>query len=236
MEINDGISAKSIGEVAKELRIDTARLRDWCNKGLVEHFTKTGGARWIWLSEYEKIRKIKSIFDDGQKRGIRVTFEDVKEQLLKDDLLDNHKEEQQNEVIVKNTERALKNIGVDEVLMLLAEKFQDVPNKKDLAALVEGLKNQNQQPLQIEDLETKEKLGRLETEVKDMKEILLQTRIHQEKENEYYKQQIEREKAARQKSEDQLALIQSQLNGISKTINEAKNQENKGFWAKFFGG
>lgn len=215
--------ARQIGEVAKEFEMEVPRLRQWCDKGLVSS-SKKSNARWIPVSEFEKIKRIKEIFDDAAARKVRITFEDVKKELEKDQAFEIVKEEivkkEQQEMFSNSFEHALKNIGMEEIFMVIAEKMKETVTKEDLEPVFTQLRNQQMTLLESKK-EEREKLEHIESELKEVKGLL-------EKE----RNEREREHQQRLRTEDKLLSIESKMNTIVNSIPK-ETEKKKGLFGWF---
>lgn len=179
------VELKGIGEISKECGIELPRLRDWCNRGLVE-FQMKSNTRYIPVSEIKKIEKIRDIFDDSKKRGVRKTFDEIREELEKENLFLIHKENKETEKIEMGLTDAfakvLQETGMAEVFLTIGEQNQIM--KKHLLEQAEVMKKQNDMVLSIQKqneemfkmmkemkLENEDLFHKLETQIQENKEL-----------------------------------------------------------------
>ncbi|KMY41470.1 MerR family transcriptional regulator [Peribacillus loiseleuriae] len=131
------IKWSSIGPVAERFGIEVPRLRTWCDKGLIEFDKRTTG-RWIPHTEFPKIEKIIEVF----KHGGNVTFDDVKEELIKENLYhqsqtDEEQKEKENEMALL-LGQAFEQSGANEMFMQIGNEFQRMQQEVNrLSQLVE---------------------------------------------------------------------------------------------------
>ena len=112
-----------IGKVSEHFGISVSRLRGWCDGDLVE-YTKDGrGHRKIPQTEFEKIEKIISLFD---QRGATTTMDEVKDELRKNDLLHFEVQEQQQDERVNDILKAFGKTGIADVLQQLQQQLHQV--------------------------------------------------------------------------------------------------------------
>ncbi|MFJ5625693.1 hypothetical protein ACIQD3_24230 [Peribacillus loiseleuriae] len=131
------IKWSSIGPVAERFGIEVPRLRTWCDKGLIEFDKRTTG-RWIPHTEFPKIEKIIEVFNHGGN----VTFDDVKEELIKENLYhqlqtDEEQKEKENEMALL-LGQAFEQSGANEMFMQIGNEFQRMQQEVNrLSQLVE---------------------------------------------------------------------------------------------------
>jgi DNA-binding transcriptional MerR regulator len=162
-----------IGEAAEHFGINVSRLRLWCEEDLVLHEKRTN-MRYIYVSEYHKIQKIIDFFD-SKKGKTRPTLDDVREELLKENLLEDHKESKEVELVEKGVMKAFEGPVGEQLLESFKLVGTELSATKEAFRLQQieflSLKQENQElkglvkdwlakPL-IEDKETKEKLDKV---------------------------------------------------------------------------
>lgn len=200
-----------IGEVAKRFDMENARLRDWCNKGLVE-FEMRSNARYIPASEFEKIQKILDYFDEAQKMGTRRTFEDVREMLNKENLFVKHEVEVQKKKEVKalqvSIESALSQMGFDEALDLFADKVNEIATKSDLQEIETRISGRLQ--------------GETEKREKAEKELAKSNELNEDLKN------------TLQEMKKQMDSVQSELESLKEASKNNEKQQKRGF-LRWFG-
>ncbi|WP_371019037.1 hypothetical protein [Pseudalkalibacillus sp. JSM 102089] len=123
----------TLKEAANHFAIDSSRLRDWTNKGLVE-YDKRSNQRYIPSTEFIKISKIIEIFEKAKTAGTRKTFDDVKTELQKENLYTQYQEDQEQKKIEKTTEIALNSINTElkDTLMAMAHGFKQIQEENHL--------------------------------------------------------------------------------------------------------
>jgi predicted site-specific integrase-resolvase len=151
----------TLKECANHFEIDHNRLRDWTNKGLVE-YDKRSNQRYIPSTELIKIEKIIQIFEEARKAGTRKTFDDVKNELQKENLFTQYQEDQEKKKIERTTEIALNSINIElkDTLMAMANGFKQIQEENQL------IKTQFNQLFEQHN-EALQKINALETTLKD---------------------------------------------------------------------
>lgn len=225
---------KTIGEVAKDLDIDNARLRDWCRKGVVKHEMRHN-TRYISEEEYETINKIKRFFDEAKKNGTRKTFEDLKSELFKNELMENHQENQKNELLVGSVREALADVPSKEelttiisrtienamatelkdILEILAERLAEIPTKKELNDYFTQL--QEQQKLSLEGMQQREN--------KEVEEIKLHLKE--------VASELEKERKEKENLTDQLHFMRKTQQEILDKLKEEESTKKRRFFGLF---
>ncbi|PAF20055.1 hypothetical protein CHH49_18080 [Terribacillus saccharophilus] len=120
-----------IGKVAKEFKVDNARLRDWCKKGLI-HAEMRSNARYIPESEFDKIKFIRDFFDQAKKAGTRVTFDDVRRELNNRGIIQEKKEEEKlNEIVSLQAEALEKALGGEQLFKSIEYMGTEVKRSKE---------------------------------------------------------------------------------------------------------
>lgn len=208
----------TIGEVSKNLDIDGARLRDWCKKGLIEHDMRSN-TRYIPESEIGKIVKIRDFFQAAKDAGTRKTFDDVREMLEKEDLYYNQQQDLHSREEIKRYENsiqeAIKNIGLENSLLFLAERLRDLPTKSEMTSFFERVEKQKL----LEDLSAREELEKVEEQLE--------------------KSNAQNEEMAKmmEKMTAQMTSIESELKSLkedSAKDKDAIKPEKKGIFRRFF--
>lgn len=207
---------ESIGPVAEKMGIEVPRLRTWCDKGLIE-FDKRSIGRWIPNTEFPKIQKIIEIFS----RGGKVTFSDVKEELIKANLYHQLQTDKEQEAKAKEMAamlgQAFEQSGANEMFMQIGEEFRRM--QQEINRLSQLVEKQNETRL-LEDSrinKLQEDNEALKGLVKDLKDVF----------NVYIQEQKQEEANKRAELEDKLQLIEAQLN--------SQKKEKKGFLSRIFG-
>ncbi|KOR76526.1 hypothetical protein AM233_25975 [Bacillus sp. FJAT-22058] len=217
------IKWSSIGPVAETFGIEVPRLRTWCDKGLIEFDKRTTG-RWIPHTEFPKIEKIIEVFN----RGGNVTFDDVKEELIKENLYhqlqtDKEQEEKEKEMALL-LGQAFEQSGANEMFMQIGNEFQRM--RQEVNRLSQLVETQNEKRL-LED----SRMNKLQEDNEVLKG-LVKDLISSDKDlkdafNVYMKEQKKEEINKQAELEDKLKLIETQLTNQKK--------EKKGFLSKIFG-
>ena len=217
------IKWESIGPVAEKFEIEVPRLRTWCDKGLIE-FDKRSTGRWIPNTEFPKIQKIIEIFS----RGGNVTFSDVKEELIKENLyhqlqIDKEQEEKSKEMAAM-LGQAFEQSGANEMFMQIGEEFRRM--QQEINRLSQLVEKQNETRL-LED----NRINKLQEDNEALKG-LVKDLISSDKDlkdtfNVYIQEQKQEETNKRAELEDKLQLIEAQLS--------SQKKEKKGFLSRFFG-
>ena len=217
------IKWSSIGPVAERFGIEVPRLRTWCDKGLIEFDKRTTG-RWIPHTEFPKIEKIIEVFN----RGGNVTFDDVKEELIKENLYHQLQTDKEQEAKSKEMTvllgQAFEQSGANEMLMQIGDEFRRM--KQEINRLSQLVEKQNETRL-LED----SKINKLQEDNEALKG-LVKDLISSDKDlkdtfNVYIKEQKQEETKKRAELEDKLLLIETQLS--------SQKNEKKGFLSKIFG-
>ena len=213
----------SIGPVAERFNIEIPRLRTWCDKGLIE-FDKRSTGRWIPETEFPKIQKIIEIFN----RGGNITFADVKEELIKENLyhqlqIDKDREEKSKEMAAL-LGQAFEQSGANELFIQIGSEFQRM--QQEINRLSQLIEKQNETKL-LED----SRLNKLQEDNETLKG-LVKDLISSDKDlkdtfNVYMQKQRQEEANKQAELEDKLQLIESQLNN--------QKSEKKGFLSRIFG-
>lgn len=197
----------SIGPCAEKFGLEVPRLRTWCDRGLVA-FDKRSTGRWIPSTEFSKIKMIKEIFE----RGGNVTFEDVKQELIKANLYNqlqtNKEEEEKVQEMAVTMEKAFAKSGAVELFSAIATEFNTVTrNQVQLLEKMDKLEQENEALRGL--------VQQFLTSDNDIKSAFA----------EYMKDKdSEREKQAELVTK--LERVESQLNEIN---------QRKGFFSKLFG-
>jgi predicted site-specific integrase-resolvase len=214
---------ESIGPVAEKFEIEVPRLRTWCDKGLIE-FDKRSTGRWIPNTEFPKIQKIIEIFG----RGGNVTFSDVKEELIKENLyhqlqIDKEQEAKSKEMAAM-LGQAFEQSGANEMFKQIGEEFRRMQQEINrLSQLVEKqnetrlLEDNRINKLQEDNEALKGLVKDLISSDKDLKDTL----------NVYIQEQKQEEVNKRAELEGKLQLIEAQLS--------SQKKEKKGFLSRIFG-
>ena len=213
----------SIGPVAERFGIEVPRLRTWCDKGLIEFDKRTTG-RWIPHTEFPKIEKIIEVFN----RGGNVTFADVKEELLTENLYhqlqtDKEQEEKTKEMTLL-LGQAFEQSGANEMFIQIGNEFQRM--HQEVNRLTQLVEKQNKTRL-LED----SRINKLQEDNEVLKG-LVKDLISSDKDlkntlNVYMKEQKKEEINKQAELEGKLELIESQLTNQKK--------EKKGFLSRVFG-
>ncbi|MCM3569835.1 hypothetical protein [Neobacillus mesonae] len=215
----------SIGPTAEKFGIEIPRLRTWCDRGLIEVDKRSTG-RWIPSTEFPKIEKIKEIFD----RGGNVTYEDVKEELIKSNLYkqykDNEEEEKKVQEMAELMEKAFEKSGAGEFFMSIASEFAALRSEiSSLTKLVEHQSHQQGQYL----LEDKTRMDKLEEDNKALKGLVQQF-ISSDKE---LKESFTNYMKERELEKEKHAELEAKLSSIETKIND--KPEKKGLFSRIFG-
>lgn len=217
------IKWESIGPVAEKFNIEIPRLRTWCDKGLIE-FDKRSTGRWIPETEFPKIQKIIEIFN----RGGNITFADVKEELVKENLYHqlqiNKEQETKTKEMAELLGQAFEQSGANEMFMQIGNEFQRM--QQEINRLSQLIEKQNETRL-LED----SKLNKLQEDNETLKG-LVKDLISSDKDlkdtfNVYIQKQKQEETSKRTELENKLELIEAQLNN--------QKSDKKGFLSRFFG-
>ncbi|MBT2602014.1 hypothetical protein J7E55_02915 [Bacillus sp. ISL-53] len=213
----------SIGPVAERFGIEVPRLRTWCDKGLIEFDKRTTG-RWIPHTEFPKIEKIIEIFN----RGGNVTFDDVKEELIKENLYHQLQTDKEQEAKTKEMAlllgQAFEQSGANEMFLQIGHEFKRM--QQEVNRLSQLVEKQNETKL-LED----NRISKLQEDNEVLKG-LVKDLISSDKDlkdtfNVYMKEQKKEEISKQAELEDKLELIEAQLTNQKK--------EKKGFLSKIFG-
>lgn len=217
------IKWSSIGPVAERFGIEVPRLRTWCDKGLIEFDKRTTG-RWIPHTEFPKIERIIEIFN----RGGNVTFDDVKEELIKENLYhqlqtDKEQKEKENEMALL-LGQAFEQSGANEMFMQIGNEFRQM--QQEINRLSQLIDKQNETK-SLED----NKLNKLQEDNEALKglvkDLIISDKNLKDTFNVYIQEQKQEEAHKRAELEDKLQLIEAQLS--------SQKKEKKGFLSKFFG-
>ncbi|MCK1995304.1 hypothetical protein MPH61_22790 [Peribacillus muralis] len=113
----------SIVPFTERLGIEVPGLRTRCDKDLIE-FDKRSTGRWIPHTEFPKIEKIIEIFN----RGGNVTFDDVKEELFKENLYHQLQTDKEQEAKSKEMSlllgQAFEQSGANEMFLQIGHEFK----------------------------------------------------------------------------------------------------------------
>jgi predicted site-specific integrase-resolvase len=214
---------ESIGPVAEKFGIEVPRLRTWCDKGLIE-FDKRSTGRWIPNTEFPKIQKIIEIFG----RGGNVTFSDVKEELIKQNLYHQLQTDKEQEAKSKEMAvmlgQAFEQSGANEMFMQIGEEFRRM--QQEINRLSQLVEKQSETRL-LED----SRINKLQEDNEALKG-LVKDLISSDKDlkgtfNIYIQEQKQEEANKRAELEDKLQLIEAQLS--------SQKKEKKGFLSRIFG-
>jgi predicted site-specific integrase-resolvase len=214
---------ESIGPVAEKFGIEVPRLRTWCDKGLIE-FDKRSTGRWIPNTEFPKIQKIIEIFG----RGGNVTFSDVKEELIKENLYHQLQTDKEQETKSKEMAamlgQAFEQSGANEMFIQIGEEFRRM--QQEINRLSQLVEKQNETRL-LED----SRINKLQEDNEALKG-LVKDLISSDKDlkdtfNVYIQEQKQEEANKRAELEDKLHLIEAQLS--------SQKKEKKGFLSRIFG-
>jgi len=219
----EDVKWESIGPVAEKFGIEVPRLRTWCDKDLIE-FDKRSTGRWIPNTEFPKIKKIIEIFN----RGGNVTFDDVKEELIKENLYHqlqtNKKQEIKSKEMATLLGQAFEQSGANEMFMQIGNEFHKMQQEINrLSQLVEKhnetrlLEDNRIKKLQEDNEALKGLIKDLISSDKDLKDTF----------NLYIQEQKQEETNKRAELEDKLQLIEAQLSN--------QKNEKKGFLSRIFG-
>lgn len=213
----------SIGPVAERFGIEVPRLRTWCDRGLIEFDKRTTG-RWIPHTEFPKIEKIIEVFN----RGGNVTFDDVKEELIKENLYhqlqtDKEQEEKTKEMTLL-LGQAFEQSGANEMFIQIGNEFQRM--HQEVNRLTQLLEKQNKTRL-LED----SRINKLQEDNEVLKG-LVKDLISSDKDlkdtfNIYMKEQKKEEINKQAELEAKLELIEAQFT--------SQKKEKKGFLSRVFG-
>lgn len=218
-----GVKWESIGPVAERFGIEIPRLRTWCDKGLIEFDKRTTG-RWIPHTEFPKIKKIIEVFN----RGGNVTFDDVKEELIKENLYhklqtDKEKEEKSKEMTLL-IGQAFEQSGANDMFMQIGNEFKRMQQEVNrLSQLVEKqnetrvIENSSMNKLQEDNEVLKGLVKDLISSDKQLKDTF----------NVYMKEQKKEDIIKQAELEDKIELIEAQI--------RIQKNEKKGFLARIFG-
>ncbi|MCM3677233.1 hypothetical protein M3699_26445 [Peribacillus simplex] len=217
------IKWESIGPVAERFGIEVPRLRTWCDKGLIEFDKRTTG-RWIPHTEFPKIEKIIEVFN----RGGNVTFDDVKEELIKENLYhqlqtDKEQEEKAKEMTLL-LGQAFEQSGANEMFLQIGNEFQRM--QKEVNRLSQLVEKQNETKL-LED----SRINKLQEDNEILKG-LVKDLISSDKDlkdtfNVYMKEQKKEEIDKQTELEAKLELIEAQLT--------SEKKEKRGLLSRIFG-
>ncbi|KOR76532.1 hypothetical protein AM232_26135 [Bacillus sp. FJAT-21352] len=217
------IKWESIGPVAERFDIEVPRLRTWCDKGLIEFDKRTTG-RWIPHTEFPKIQKIIEVFN----RGGNVTFDDVKEELIKENLyhqlqIDKEKEEKSKEMALL-LGQAFEQSGANEMFMQIGNEFQRM--QQEVNRLSQLVEKQNETKL-LED----SRMNKLQEDNEILKglvkDLISSDRDLKNAFNVYMKEQKKEDIIKQTELEDKIELIEAQLS--------SQKNEKKGFLSRIFG-
>ena len=219
----ENVKWESIGPVAEKFGIEVPRLRTWCDKDLIE-FDKRSTGRWIPNTEFPKIKKIIEIFN----RGGNVTFDDVKEELIKENLYNqlqtNKKQEIKSKEMATLLGQAFEQSGANEMFMQIGNEFHKM--QQEINRLSQLVEKHNETRL-LEDNRIK-KLQEDNEALKGLiKDLISSDRDLKDTFNLYIQKQKQEETNKRAELEDKLQLIEAQLSN--------QKNEKKGFLSRIFG-
>jgi|GEM_PF-6174371 len=219
----ENVKWESIGPVAEKFGIEVPRLRTWCDKGLIE-FDKRSTGRWIPNTEFPKIKKIIEIFN----RGGNVTFDDVKEELIKENLYHQLQKDKKQEIKSKEMAallgQAFEQSGANEMFMQIGNEFHRM--QQEINRLSQLVEKHNETRL-LED----NRIKKLQEDNEDLKG-LVKDLISSDKDLKdtfhlYIQEQKQEETNKRAELENKLQLIEAQLS--------SQKNEKKGFLSRIFG-
>lgn len=200
-----------IGAAAEKFELNVPTLRDWCNEGLIKSYRGSRNARVIPTSEFKKIIRIKEILSVAGK-----TFEDVKQELYKDQLMKkDNQEKEKNEVIQVFTDAIDQSENMKMIIKVMEAMGEEL---KSVKMEIRELKEKQQ--LLPESASTEEKIKQLESDLE-------QERKEKEKSQENEKLEIEK-----------LLQKEKELQDLKETIHEqekSKQEEKKSFFKRLFG-
>lgn len=213
---------ESIGPVAERFGIEVPRLRTWCDRGLIEFDKRTTG-RWIPNTEFPKIKKIIQVFN----RGGNITFDDVKEELIKENLyqqlqIDKEKEGKSKEMALL-FEKAFEQSGASEMFMQIGIEFKHL--QKEVNRLSQLVEKQNETKL-LEDKRINELQEDNEVLKGLVKDLISSDKDLKETLNVYITEQKKEKNNSQNKPEDELQSSEAPLN--------SKKKEKKGILSRFF--
>ncbi|TDK58152.1 hypothetical protein E2K98_24875 [Bacillus salipaludis] len=110
----------TVSQVSKETGVDVQRVRRMVDNNLVGMKDSKTNVRFIRTDEIENVKKIAEFMDSTPSS----TYEQAKEILLKDELLENHKKEEE----IKTTEVAFQNTimqALPSVIEMVTEQVTD---------------------------------------------------------------------------------------------------------------
>ena len=175
-------------------------------------------------TEFPKIQKIIEIFN----RGGNITFADVKEELVKENLYHqlqiNKEQETKTKEMAELLGQAFEQSGANEMFMQIGNEFQRM--QQEINRLSQLIEKQNETRL-LED----SKLNKLQEDNETLKG-LVKDLISSDKDlkdtfNVYIQKQKQEETSKRTELENKLELIEAQLNN--------QKSDKKGFLSRFFG-
>lgn len=215
-----------IGKVAERFEIQVPRLRTWCENGLIEYDRRNTG-RWIPKNEFKKIERIITLFSQGSN----ITFDDVKEELIKDNLMNELKikndEDEKVEEMALMLEKAFEKSGAGDFFITVANQFQTMQQEISNLSKLMNLHHQNQTKL-IEDNSKLDKLLKENSELKDL--VVELTNSREQLDNafsSFIKDQREKEKIQ--------SDLEAKLDSIETQIRQG-NDKKPGFFGRLFGG
>ncbi|WP_160850626.1 MerR family transcriptional regulator [Pontibacillus yanchengensis] len=239
----------SIGEVAKKFEVHHARLRDWCNHGLIDSYRGARNARFIHESEFKKIEQIKQFME----RDPKPTLDEVREELFKETLLVQKKASDRQDEMSTALSNALQKEGLYEMFEMFAHKFSEMEykvakmdemqqkldsmskylesmdQKSEIEAKLEkALEEENQIRLRVEaklEQVQNEQNQKLQEQIDSMNRSI--ENIDQQSEREAkLEAELEKERQIRLRTEDKLDQVYTE---------QSQNQKKeKGFWQRLF--
>ncbi|MGA9288435.1 MAG: hypothetical protein WBV93_08765 [Anaerobacillus sp.] len=213
----------SIGQVSKHFDISVSRLRGWCDSELVEN-VKDNRGRKIPQTEFEKIEKIIEIFD---QRGGTTTLDEVKDELRKNDLLRFEVAEQQQDERVNDILQAFGQTGLADLLQQLQQQLNQVqqgvlslPSEPQVSLTEAELKR-------VSDEQFTKIKGLFEKEIGVLKEELQRERDLRQKSDEQVSeihQQLEDERELRKKAEEKLDVERESIMDLTRKLQAATSR------------
>lgn len=187
----------TVSQVAKETGVDVQRVRRMVDNNLVGMKDSKTNVRFIRTDEIENVKKIAEFMDSTPSS----TYEQAKEILLKDELLENHKKEEE----IKTTEVAFQNTimqALPTIIEMVTEQVTDRLTDRVLDRMEERFAN-------IE---------------KGLLEALTGFQDHLSEENLRYQQLLESNKALdQQKIQQQHELLEKQSTSLEKLSQKMGN-------------
>lgn len=254
---------KSIAETARELNVTTAQLRYWDKQELITSIKESSG-RYFHESEFEKIIRIRDLFEEARKAGIKRTYDDIRRELMAENMLmekeENETLTQQEKVLSVAFERVLQEQGFDQAFQLIAGELNKIvtTNQQLQSEVNELKKSMNQMTLRLDAPKEEEKQLRAELDQTNqtLKEVAAalearekeeasgkktyeeETKKAQEALETYKKEQEEMKKKLEEMTKKEEENQRQQAEEALKKAQEEQEekQAKKGFFAKLFGG